>query len=424
MTGPIVETPQGRVQGASEQGVLVFRNLPYAQAGRFEPPRPPTPWSGVRDGLARGPISPQAPSRMEIVTGPAPGDPRQSEACQVLTVTTPGLQGRRPVIVWLHGGAYVSGGGELAWYDAHRLAAQGEVVVVTVTYRLGVFGYLWREAPEARNLGLADQAAALAWVASAIDRFGGDPHNLTLAGQSAGGHAVAALLAAPGPPPFRRAVLQSAPVAVWPSAKIAQAFAADLERALGRDPAEVDTRTLLAAQGAVIAARREGLPVGPVVDPAPISRQGVDLLAGFTRDDGSPFVALGVPLDSPAGARAPEEAVQALTRSVFADPTLAFAARPAGGARTFVYRLDWRPRGSAFGACHALDAALLFGDQEAWRAAPMLGEAPWPQVEGLGRRVRAAWAAFARTGDPSSEAGGDWKPYRSGDAGTINALDV
>jgi para-nitrobenzyl esterase len=425
MSDIVVEVESGRLRGAREGGVLVFRNIPYGHAGRFAPPEPPAAWSSVRDAVTRGPICPQDPSRLESVTGPMPGHPRQSEDCLIATVTTPAVEGRRPVIAWLHGGAYVSGGGELAWYDAHALAAEGDVVVVSITYRLGVFGYLWREAPQERNLGLADQRAALAWITRNIERFGGDPGNVTVCGQSAGGHAIAALLAgAQGRPLFRRAILQSAPLAVWPTDEGARAFAHDLDQVLGEDPRLAATDSLLAAQRTVIAARREGLPVGPVVDGGAISREGVDVLVGFTADDASPFVSIGVAPD-PSWLTDPEPggAVHRLTRAVFAGSALDFAARAAGPAATFAYRLDWRPEASPFGACHCLDAALLFGDEEAWRAAPMLGAAPWPQVHALGRRLRAAWSAFAHTGDPTSDVGGSWTPFRAGAEATINALN-
>jgi para-nitrobenzyl esterase len=248
---------------------------------------------------------------------------------------------------------------------------------------------------------------------------------VTVCGQSAGGHAIAALLAeAHGRPPFRRAILQSAPLAVWPTDEGARAFAHDLDQVLGEDPRRVATGALLAAQRTVIAARREGLPVGPVVDGAAVSREGVDVLVGFTADDASPFAFMGVAPDT-SWLTDPQRGspVRGLTQAVFAGPALDFAARAAGPAGTFVYRLDWRPEGSPFGACHCLDAALLFGDEEAWRAAPMLGAAPWPQVQALGRRLRAAWSAFAHTGDPTSDAGGPWTPFRPGAEDTINALN-
>ena len=412
MSDSVAEIESGRLEGAREAGVSVFRNIPYARAARFEPPRATVFWARVRDAARRGPVCPQAPSRLEMVSGPPPDEMAQSEDCLVLTVTTPDKTGSRPVIAWLHGGAYVSGGGELAWYDAHTLAAEGEVVVVSITYRLGAFGYLWGEQEAGRNLGLADQAAALAWIQRNISAFGGDPARVTLAGQSAGGHAIAALLAS-GERSFRRAIVASAPLGIWPDATTAGSFAAQIADATGGDPSGVDAKTLLKAQGEVVAARREGLPVAPVIEPEALTREGIDILAGWTRDDASPFVRLG--LAGGGGGVLDLARVAPLTEELFAGPARAFAALPAGGAGTFLYRLDWRPPGSAFGACHVLDAALVFGGEAAWRRAPMLGEARWEDVDSLGRRVRAAWGAFAHGGDPSSKTGGVWPQWGPGD---------
>ena len=418
MSDSFTEIKSGRLRGARERGVCVFRNIPYANVRRFRSPEPGPAWPGVRDATRRGPVPPQAPSRLEMVSGP-PGDARQSEDCLVVTVTTPALDGSRPVIAWLHGGAYVSGGGELPWYDAHALAYEGEVVVVSITYRLGVFGYLWSEDEAARNLGLADQAAALAWIQRNIAAFGGDPRRVTLAGQSAGGHAIAALLAS-GETLYRRAILASAPLGLWPKPETAAAFAVQFAEAVGDDPLGAETAKLLAAQGQVIAARREGLPVAPVIDGSNLTRAGVDILAGWTRDDASPFVRLGLAGPSDGGLHL--ETVAPLTEQQFAGPTRAFAALSSAGAGTFLYQMDWRPRGSPFGACHVLDAALVFGGEAAWRAAPMLGDARWSEVETLGRQMRGAWAAFAHTGDPSSEVGGAWAPWRPGDE--VRRLDL
>src|SRR5690606_27330871 len=137
----IVETTAGKVQGLAKRGVWQFRGIPYAQAERFQAPRPAEPWSGVRDATAFGLIAPQNPSPTEAMLG---GQDRPAgEDCLVLNVFAPQPgDGARPVMVWIHGGAFVAGSGSIVWYDGSNLAREGDVVVVTINYRLGALGFL------------------------------------------------------------------------------------------------------------------------------------------------------------------------------------------------------------------------------------------------------------------------------------------
>ena len=424
----IVEVPAGRLRGQANGGVLTFRNVPYARAPRFRPPEPAAPWSDERDAVGRGPICPQLPERLAFATGGVPTKMVRSEDCLNLSITTPTLAGRRPVMVWIHGGAYMSGGGETPRYDARKIAAECGVVVVAVTYRLGVFGYLWQDDPGRRNLGLLDQLAALDWVAANIDRFGGDPDNITAVGQSAGGHSIVAMLQARAQAlPFRRAILQSAPIAARIAAEDAARLADAFHEALGQDAERADVALILAAQAQALAAQPpSGLPMGPVLEPAPAPRRGLDVIAGWARDDGSPFVALRKGLSEPGnwfGDEGAGASTTAFTRAAFAEPAAAFAAATPDDAKTYLYRLELRPEGSPFGACHCLDLPLLFGEEADWRGAGMLGTEPWANLERVGHRVRASWGAFATSGDPSTDDGWDWRPYGSGTAGEITSID-
>ncbi|MBO3737368.1 carboxylesterase/lipase family protein [Actinoplanes flavus] len=213
---PVVHTHLGPVRGTVTGDHRVFRGLPYAAAPtgdlRWRAPRPAAAWTGVREATASGPACAQPPS----------GDPTitvTSEDCLYLDVTTPVRPGtRRPVIVWLHGGSFKTGAGSS--YDPHRLAVQGDTVVVTVDYRLGVFGYLGLPGlAGSGTFGLLDQQAALRWVRRNAAAFGGDPHNVTLAGQSAGGLSVCAQLTSPGAAGlFDRAIIQSGScLTSWPA---------------------------------------------------------------------------------------------------------------------------------------------------------------------------------------------------------------
>ena len=203
----VVETSAGRLQGASERGLHVFRGVPYAAPPsgplRFRPPQPVLPWAGVRDATRPGPAVPQY--ALPFFSWINASGRRAGEDCLTLNVFTPGLdEARRPVLVWVHGGGFLVGSGSTSVYEGHALAERGDVVVVTLAParrpRLRPPRYRARQQlAGSTNLGIRDQIAALEWVKAHIDRFGGDADNVTVFGQSAGGMSVATLLGAPRP---------------------------------------------------------------------------------------------------------------------------------------------------------------------------------------------------------------------------------
>ncbi|MFJ8011754.1 carboxylesterase/lipase family protein [Streptomyces sp. NPDC096339] len=208
---PVVATTGGTVRGTTDSnGLRAFQGIPYAAPPvgdlRWASPRPAAPWTGVREATAPGSACAQ-PAGLPI------GVPSEAEDCLYLNVTTPAKQnGKRPVIVWIHGGSLMFGSGDL--YGPERLAAEG-AVVVSVNYRLGVMGFLSHPAlGTSGGLGLEDQQAALRWVRANAGAFGGDPGNVTIMGQSGGGYSVCGHLASPKSAGlFHRAIVQSAPCA-------------------------------------------------------------------------------------------------------------------------------------------------------------------------------------------------------------------
>jgi len=223
----LVETRRGAVRGLAERGVAVFRGIPFARPPvgplRFGPPAPPERWTGARDATRFGPAASQNGALIGPVMSLGIGDTR--EDCLYLNVWTPGAdRRRRPVLVWIHGGAFVIGAGSQILYDGAALARRGDVVVVTINYRLGAFGFLrlrdrfGPRLPATGNEGLLDQVAALEWVRDEIEAFGGDPDRVTIFGESAGAMSCATLLAVPRARGlFHRVILQSgAANFVWP----------------------------------------------------------------------------------------------------------------------------------------------------------------------------------------------------------------
>jgi len=214
----IVATTCGKVEGLEREGVVQFRGIPYGRAERFGRVEAARPWAGVLDATTFGPVAPQRRSPTDMLLGI--DKQHTSEDCLVLNVFTPAAdEARRPVMVWIHGGGFTNGSGQLPYYNGTRLARNGDVVVVTINYRLGVFGFLHldhlvgdgdeRFAGSANN-GLRDQVAALRWVRENIAGFGGDPGKVTIFGESAGGMSVTSLMATPAAEGlFQGAIAQS-----------------------------------------------------------------------------------------------------------------------------------------------------------------------------------------------------------------------
>ncbi|WP_409430304.1 carboxylesterase family protein [Mycobacterium sp. SMC-16] len=412
------------LQATEDDGMVVARGIPYARADRFAAPELITVGAEMLDTIERGPACPQLPSRLQGVTGAVVDGLTKSEQCQVLTVTAAADAESLPVMVWFHGGAYVSGCGESPKYDPLALVAEGQVVVVTVTYRLGIFGYLNIHDPETQNLGLRDQICALQWVRDNISAFGGDPHRVTVFGQSAGGDSVMSLMLCPEAAGlFTRAILQSAPLGLpRERSSMAAAMRTAALAALKDTPAlDADIDQLLEAQLAALAAAQSFGRLGmmafaPILGHAPLvsaeqlesqiaaAAAHVEILVGYTRDDGAPFVSMDprgarVQRLGPLGAALAKLIGRNLTRTEFGRPAtdLARTWERAGG-RSATFRIDWAPPRAPLGACHCIELPLLLGAVGAWQDAPMLGPEPRTVDEDLGRQMRSVWAGFAHDG--------------------------
>ncbi|MFN6548959.1 carboxylesterase family protein [Mycolicibacterium septicum] len=413
----------GAIQVDHQDGLVRARGVRYGTARRFAAAEPPAPWSGVRDATQPGPACPQRPSRLGWVTGDALAGLTTNENCLVLTVTAPADAHRLPVMVWFHGGAYVAGSGESAKYDPSALARAGNVVVVNVSYRLGIFGYLAPPGAGEDNLGLRDQILALRWVRDNIAAFGGDAANVTAFGQSAGAHSVMSLmLCRDAVGLFHRAILQSAPLELDDGRdEMAQVMGSAMATSLaGADPAEASVDQLLAAEGAAVAAAQGfgllgGLAFAPRLGRTPLpapadvpdaiadAARRIELLIGYTKDDAAPFVAMDprvarltrVPVLGRLAVRAGSVAI---TKQAFSGPAerLAEAWRTHGG-RVGTYRFDWTPVNAPLGACHCMELPFLFGTPQTWADAPMLG--PQRSIDGqLSAEIRTRWTQFAHRG--------------------------
>ncbi len=455
----VVRTRSGAVRGRSREGVHVYLGVPFAAppvgARRFQAPAPAEPWAGVREADAFGPPPPQSAMGPSAPSATGPFSRHDPADWLTLNVCTPdpGAAGL-PVMVYIHGGAYRFGtSGE---YDGTALARRG-AVVVTFNHRVGVEGYAsLTGAPD--NRALLDQRAALRWVRENIAAFGGDPHRVTVFGESAGAGAIAALLVMPDAASlFDRAIAHSVPGTFFTPA-LAADIAAELARPLGLPPsatalADVPPERLLEAI-ALLDGRmpeRWGLvahtptPFSPVVDGhvlpvdpwtglAAGAGRDIPLMAGHNRDEWRLFLALG---EVPAGGITDELAdttlrvfgpgpdaeqriraafpdadaetlyVTARSDRMFRIPTLRLAeAHTTGGGRSHLNELTWPSPafGGTFGACHALDIPLVFGTFDGPMAF-LLGTPVPEEAQHLSTEMQNAWLSFATTADPG------WPPY-------------
>jgi len=470
-----IETKYGMVQGSERSGIRCFFGLRYAQAPtgerRFLPPLPPEPWAGVFDATQRAAAAPQYSIPVFTWLNAAGG--ATGEDCLALNVWTPGPDGRRPVMVWIHGGGFLIGSGGTPLYDGSSLARRGDVVVVTINYRLGALGYAHlglidpQAFPGCTNIGVRDQIAALTWVRENIAQFGGDPDNVTVFGQSAGAMSIGALLgAAPARSLIRRAICQSGAADHVldhdDGREVAHAF---LETVGERRPtpatlARIPLRRLLTAQhttmSRLVDVRRQMVFL-PVVDGDLIREQPIDAVrAGHTAD--IPMM-IGTTLDewrlfrlldegffrmsesdlltrfgeALQGTADPDTAVRdfrGALRARGADvrpgdvwcefqsarvmhyPAVRLAeAQHEGGGRAHSYLFTWRPRlmPRALGACHAIDVPFVFGSITHPLARPLTGFGG--TANSLSAKMQQSWIGFARNGDPDQALLPSWVPY-------------
>ncbi|HEX7312561.1 MAG TPA: carboxylesterase/lipase family protein [Pyrinomonadaceae bacterium] len=456
---PVAATKAGRVRGAIDNGIFVFKGIRYGAdtaARRFMPPLPPEPWTDVRDALEYGPASPQ-PSR---------GSEKTSEDCLFLNVWTQGLRDgrKRPVMFYIHGGAYSNGSGSSPLYDGVRLCKRGDVVVVTVNHRLNAFGYLYlarfgvHELADSGNAGQLDLVLALKWVRDNIEEFGGDPSKVMVFGQSGGGAKIATLMATPTAAGlFQRAATMSGQQVTASGPLNGTLRARAVLDALKLPPERVgELRAIPAAKLLeAINARDPVLPFGgvsftPVLDERTLTRHPfypdahpqslhIPMIIGNTRDETRAFLGgdesnFRLTWEELPEKLAPQMRVDIQPEAVVAEyrrlyprytPTeVFFAATTAGrswrgavieaeerakaGSPAYAYQLDWAtPRdGGKFGAPHASDIQLVFDNIDKPGAT-----AEGPTAQPMADQLSETFLAFARTGNPNNKTIPRWERY-------------
>jgi len=467
----VVETRAGKIEGYERGGLCVFKGIPYAAPPigkrRWLPPEPVEPWSGVRQAQNSAAIAPQNPIEIGILT---PREPEpQNEDCLYLNIWTSGIDNeRRPVLFWIHGGGFTMGSGSSPVYSGRILSQRGNAVVVTINYRLGTLGFLnLNEVTDGRipatgNEGLLDQIAAMEWVQDNIVAFGGDPGNVTIFGESAGGMSVGCLLVTPRAGGlFHKAIPQSGAASVAQPLDVAVKVSEQFLDVLDLSASDVDALRSLRV-GELLVAQQElttrmmrlnvGMSLQPVIDgkiltSVPLdaikggSARGIPIVVGSTLDEWKllAWADQDLPkLDETHLVRRlqrmiPAQYVEDLIetyrkalskRGVPTTPPEIFnaiqgdrsfrihAIRLAEAQRqhnqpAYNYLFTWRSPlfGGALGACHALELGFLFGTYDE----NFCGKGP--AADALAKNIQDSWLAFARNGDPSCASLGKWPSY-------------
>ena len=472
--GAIVETTAGKVRGTMQDKVHAFKGVPYAAStagpNRFMPPARPSPWTHVRECYELGHRSPQllssfhgqVPPEVEVMDR----DETMGEDCLVLNVWTAGLGhgGKRPVMVWLHGGGYTSGSGGFICYDGAQLAKKHDVVAVTLNHRLTVFGYLYlagiggEKYANSSNLGNLDIIAALEWVRDNIAAFGGDPGNVTIFGQSGGGGKVSSLMAMPAAKGlFHRAIAQSGAALKGTSVDAANKSAELYLSKLNLKPDQVDqletlsTDQLLAptggglfgAPGIILAPVVDGktLPTDPFDPVAPELSANVPLLIGTVEtevaffpnqildpiDDASLHARVKQTLRNASddqvdkviaaykagrpGASNTDIFLILASDATFRAGVLVEADRKAaqGKAPVYQYYFTWRSpvRDGKLRSFHTVEIPFVFDNVDGAKSMTGSGEDRYA----LADKVSSAWVAFARTGNPNTKLAPHWDAF-------------
>ncbi|MFF2556190.1 carboxylesterase/lipase family protein [Nocardia sp. NPDC058058] len=476
---PVARTEFGQVRGRREGTTAVWRGIPYAASAggpnRFRPPQPPHRWDGVRDCVKFGEIAPQSAGFVPVDSGL-----RMGEDCLWLNVWAPAAatDEPRPVMVWFHGGAYCLGTAAQAIYDGRKLAETGDLIVVTVNYRLGALGFLDLSSLGADfvpNLGLHDQIFALEWVRDNIAAFGGDPSNVTIFGESSGAGCVTALLTSPRSAGlFHRAIAESPPATTVfgpeRTAGVARRYLEILELPESRagELLELPIERIATAAGVLfdeVPTKEPGrLAAVPVVDgdllpgyPTERFREGrshrVPLIIGTNRDEASMFrlfrspimpvtpeavnsMLLGVAAEHPglsperiaeiASAYAVTSARGALSMSTdaaFRMPAHWVAEAHSAHSPTWMYRFDHATpmlKAARVGAGHACELPYVFGNFGSFDRDPTFWLGGRKAAQDVSGRIMRRWTAFATHGVPAAIDGSKhWPPYTVAERKTL-----
>lgn len=419
----VFETRFARIAALKENGVIKAKSIRYAYSERFQKPVPVEPLGLDIVFPDKTPVCPQKISPLvEKMIGPTQiEDFNPDESTQYLSVIRPENfreNEKLPVVVWIHGGSHEIGCGDLPTADAGEWVKEQNIIVVNVSYRLGLFGFLGGDETRPPNLGLFDIIEALKWIRNYISDFGGDAENITLLGQSSGGDAIAHLMISDGVENlFQRVIIQSAPLGLRHKRQKMSAEFLRKTESLKNDP---DIYKMMDEYGKYVPSvikygLKAAMPFGTQYGFPPLCNENeavekwksvagkYDVLIGLNNDETAFYLktseALNKYFGKGFGLKIMDKTVQKTTEFIYGKPAGQFAEDFArAGGNVYLFRIHSGLRDNQIGAAHCIDLPLIFGNALAWKPAELLKDVSWEYIHENGKKIRALWAEFARTG--------------------------
>jgi len=418
------QTSFGTISALRENGVIRAKSIRYAQSQRFRKPEA-IEYSETHEIPDKTPVCPQnvSPLLDRLIQRTDVEQFEPDESPQYLTITRPehfNENEKLPVIVWIHGGSYEIGCGDLPTSDPCVWVKEQNIIVVSITYRLGFFGFLGGDEGRPANLGLYDMITALQWIKKYISAFGGNSENVTLFGQSSGGDAIAHLMISEGTENlFRRAIIHSAPLGFRINR---QKMSNEFFRKTDILKDESDVLKMVSGYGSFLPSFRKyglktSMPFCTQYGYPPLCREEeslekwkqnarkYDVLIGSNQDETAFYVKTaqtGIYTYLPH--KILNKIVRKTTESIYEKPARIFAENfAAGGGNIYQFVIQFKLKNNYIGASHCVDLPLIFENKEAWKSAELLKDVPWEYIQENGKKLRALWAEFARSGSISED---------------------
>jgi len=415
----LFNTSFGKVLGLKENGIIKAKSIRYAYSERFKKPIPVKPSVDEIVFPEKTPVCPQniSPLLEKMIGKTNLDDFEVEESVQYLSVYRPEKSNKNdkiPVIIWIHGGSYEIGCGDLLTADPTDWVKEQNVIIITVSYRLGIFGFLGGTHERPANLGLFDMIEALKWVKNYISDFGGDAENITLFGQSSGGDAIAHLMVSEGVENlFKRVIIHSAPLGLRQNR---QKMSAEFLKNTQNFTQETDTFEIIeiykknppsflkyGLKAAMPFGTQYGFP--PLCNESEVEEKWrknagkIDVLIGINDEETAFYLRTSDTMNKYLPKRLVDKVIRSTTEIIYGKPARDFAENyAAAGGNVYLFRIHPRITDNHFMGAHAIDLPFIFGNKSAWKNAGILNNIPWKYINENGKKLRKLWTDFAQSG--------------------------
>ena len=415
----IFNTAFGKILALKENGIIKAKSIRYASSERFKKPIPVQPSTAEIIFPEKTPVCPQniSPLLEKMIGKTNLDDFEVEESVQYLSVYRPekfSENEKIPVIVWIHGGSYEIGCGDLSTADPTDWVKEQNVIIVTVSYRLGIFGFLGGTQERPANLGLFDIIEALKWIKNYISDFGGDAENITLFGQSSGGDAIAHLMISEEVENlFKRVIIHSAPLGLRQNR---QKMSAEFLKNTGHFNKETGTFEIVETYkknppSFIKYGLKAAMPFGTQYNFPPLRNENeveknwrensgkIDVLIGMNDEETAFYLRTSEMMNTFLPKRLVDKAVRSTTEIIYGKPAKDFAENYAeAGGNVYLFRIHPRLTENYFMGAHAIDLPFIFGNESAWKNAGILNNIPWKYIDENGKKLRKLWTEFAQSG--------------------------